>query len=392
MALNKPLDSITEKDLQELVGKVPERKMIEYKLSLPGNSDSERKEFLADVSSFANAAGGDLLYGIRAESGTPVEVRGVVEGIDLDAKKLNLENMIRDGIRPRCRVKIEGITLSSGAAVLIIRVPKSWASPHMVIFGNHAKFYSRNSAGKYQLDVDELRAAFLISETRAERIRNFRADRLGKIVADEVPISSDGPERLVIHIVPIGSFDPGANMDLSPLLADPAFHIGPISGTAGSVQRINFDGFFVQGRKSKPGSIVPCSYLQVYRNGTIEAVDADYLSRGRDDRLIAGGFEEMLLEKLKNYLSVQQRLGVQPPIFVMLSLLGVLGYEMCVPPEYGFGTHPIDRDALILSEIMIESFDHDLAQEMKPAFDQIWNAAGWPGSISYDKNGRWIRC
>ena len=64
MSLNKPLDQIEERDLQELLaGQVSEHKTLEYKLALPGNSDSERKEFLADVSSFANAAGGDLIYG-----------------------------------------------------------------------------------------------------------------------------------------------------------------------------------------------------------------------------------------------------------------------------------------------------------------------------------------
>jgi len=153
MALNKALESVTENDLQELLGKVPEEKTIEYKLALPGNSESQRKEFLADVSSFANAAGGDLIYGIRAAAGVPTEVCGLQE-IDLDAKKLELENVIRDGIRPRIPgVGIRGVPLTSGV-VIIIRIPKSWASPHMVIFGKHDRFYSRNSAGKFRLDVD----------------------------------------------------------------------------------------------------------------------------------------------------------------------------------------------------------------------------------------------
>ncbi|MCK5240903.1 ATP-binding protein [bacterium] len=43
---------------------IQESRTIEYKESLPGNSDQDKREFLADISSFANAAGGDLLYGI----------------------------------------------------------------------------------------------------------------------------------------------------------------------------------------------------------------------------------------------------------------------------------------------------------------------------------------
>ncbi|MCD6594362.1 ATP-binding protein, partial [bacterium] len=61
----KNIDQISEEDLQALIdNSVLEGKTIEYKQSLPGNSDSDKKEFLADISSFANASGGDLIYGI----------------------------------------------------------------------------------------------------------------------------------------------------------------------------------------------------------------------------------------------------------------------------------------------------------------------------------------
>ncbi len=61
----KPLDKIEKPDIDALVANaVSERRTIEYKLVLPENADSNKKEFLADVSSFANAAGGDLLFGV----------------------------------------------------------------------------------------------------------------------------------------------------------------------------------------------------------------------------------------------------------------------------------------------------------------------------------------
>lgn len=81
MALNRPLDSVEESDLQELIdNQVPEGKTIEYKEALPGNSDGDKKEFLADVSSFANAAGGDLIFGYF-----PINCNGC----DSDSRKLN---------------------------------------------------------------------------------------------------------------------------------------------------------------------------------------------------------------------------------------------------------------------------------------------------------------
>jgi hypothetical protein len=55
--LNKPLDAIGGTDLQALVdNQVREIKTIDYKVALPGNSDADKKEFLYDVSSLADAA------------------------------------------------------------------------------------------------------------------------------------------------------------------------------------------------------------------------------------------------------------------------------------------------------------------------------------------------
>ncbi len=78
MLFNKPLTEIDENDLHVLIDdKVAERKTIEYKRDLPRNSYKDRKEFLADVSSFANTVGGYLIYGIDAKQGIPVDLCGV---------------------------------------------------------------------------------------------------------------------------------------------------------------------------------------------------------------------------------------------------------------------------------------------------------------------------
>ena len=50
----KPFESITEEDLQTLVDEeISESKTIDYKRDNYGNDDSEKKEFLKDISSFA---------------------------------------------------------------------------------------------------------------------------------------------------------------------------------------------------------------------------------------------------------------------------------------------------------------------------------------------------
>lgn len=49
--MGKALDDITRSDIERLLtAKVEEGRNIEYKLALPGDTDKEKKEFLADVS------------------------------------------------------------------------------------------------------------------------------------------------------------------------------------------------------------------------------------------------------------------------------------------------------------------------------------------------------
>jgi hypothetical protein len=186
--VNIPLDSVTEAALQGLVyNQVSELRVIEYKSELPGGTDDHKKEFLSDVCSFANVSGGDLVYGIMEEAGLPEALVGVNLS-DADAEIRKLENLIRDGIEPRIPgVSSRAISLTNGNSVLVIRVPRSFAKPHVVNFKRRWRFYTRSSAGKYPMNVGEVRSAFVLSESIAERIRSFRADRLSLITADQGP-------------------------------------------------------------------------------------------------------------------------------------------------------------------------------------------------------------
>lgn len=371
-----------ENDLQELVdNQIPESKTIDQKESLTGNSDLDKKEFLADVSSFANAAGGYLIYGMRENSGIASELCGL-ENINADAEIRRLENIIRDGIKPRIPgVSLWAIPLRTSRDAIIIHIPMSWASPHMVTFKNDSKFHSRNSAGKYQLDVSELRAAFVLSETTTERIRNFRIERLSKIIAGETPVLLNETAKIILHIIPFGAFNPAARFDVSSLASDVG-KLQPISAL-GWETRHNFDGYLSFKNQ--------LTYLQVFRNGIIEAVDASIMEpKGSELTIPSLTFERKLLDALPRFLAIQRQLGVEPPLFIILSLLGVSGYTMGVNTSR-LDTYPIDRDALLLPEIILEKFDCNPSEVMRPIFDAIWNAAGWPRSMNYNENGERVK-
>ena len=241
---------------------------------LPGNTDSEKKKFLADVSSFANAVGGDLVYGVLQDSGTgfPKELRGLdVQNIDQEI--LRLDSMIRSGINPRIpTVRIQRISLSNSKTVVIVRVQKSWISPHRVTLQGHDKFYSRSTNGKYELDVTELRIAFNLSGTSVERIRSFRQDRISRIFANETPVPFKEGAKIILHLIPITAFDPSQQLDVQEI-ASHQQKLMPMIWSSGNY-RYNLDGFLSY---SAGNSTRTHSYVQMFRNGIIEAVEGTLL-------------------------------------------------------------------------------------------------------------------
>lgn len=389
---NIDLDSIEESDLQRLVdNRVSEKKTIEFKASLPGNTDSKKKDFLAGVSSFANALGGDLICGIKERAGKASEVCGI-QIDDSDAAILRIENMILDGVEPRIPgISTRAIPLEESRVAIIVRIPRSWALPHMVKFKKHTRFYSRTSAGKYPLDVQEMRALFVLSETTTERIRNFRVERIGNIVARETPVLLEENPKIVLHIVPIGAFDPAKKYDLS-LIAQNPTSIRPM-GVSSWSHRYNFDGFLTFGHSSQTAGSP--SYFQIFHNGSIESVNSRLLrSRGNNRIIPSLSYERDLIEVLRSSISTQRELNIEPPLFVMLSLLEVSGYTMAIDTtRYSIDEdeiQPIDRDVLMVPEVLIEHFDCSAADVLKPAFDAVWNAAGLPRSMNYDDDGNWL--
>lgn len=385
--LDKPFQNIVEADLTGLIdNKVVERKTLEYKLGLPGNKDAERKEFLADVSSFANAAGGLLFYGIESKDGIPTQLVGI-ERDRVDAEKLRIEGMTRDGIAPRIiSVRVEDVPLTSGKSILAISIPKSIQAPHMVTFGNHAKFYTRNSSGKYQMDVFELRNAFRLFGNLTEQIREFRLYRTSKIISGELPIQLLDEPPIVIHSVPLLTFDSITQVDPASLESR-INELEPIKGHGGVgwSPGYNLDGFM--SFSSLPEGTV-AYYMQIFRNGAIEVVDTLTLSRGQK-QIPHDIVEREIIDNVERLVTLQRSLGITPPLAIFISLLKIKDFE--IPPSRFFPlrkqTKIVDND-LLFREIIIENDRVDYPSLLKPTFDTLWNAAGWARSRNYDEQGK----
>lgn len=448
--LGRSIDEIDEAFLQSLVDdKITEMKTLDYKRQLPcryddganrfiwpGKESSKKRqkiEFLKDISSFANADGGVIIYGIDDKhTGIPQKLVGLnIKDEHAERLKNTIDGIIRSGIAPRIErvnypptlidVKILEDGVETLKKVFIIEIPRSWRAPHCVTSGDHNRFWSRSTAvGKYEMDVNQLRDAFILSETRTEKIRGFRDERISNLMVNKTPVefisTHENPEdfknniinimvkrgatKIALHLVPFNSFDPATRYDLKDIYAN-SHKIRPMlygEPRFNPPTRYNLDGILTYSPTNK--SRLVDSYTQLFRNGTIEAVEGgshiDYNELFVNIRTLwIDPFERELIESLKLYLDALKTLQVKLPIYLFLTLLGVKGVAIYYNGVPGI-KHKIDRDELLIPEVCIKSYEdagsyNDVAEHiLKDCFDAIWNACGYSGSKNYDKNGKYV--
>lgn len=220
----------------------------------------------------------------------------------------------------------------------------------------------------------------------ADQLKAFRSERVGTILASEAPVPMEEGARVVLHVVPAGAFEPKAALDLS-ILQTTAGGLGPSHGGSYGPLRYNFDGLL---NVASSGDLAH-SYVQIFHHGGVGAVNSSLL-RKRDERprIPSLTFEKELRRIVIGSLPLLQKLGAEPSLYIMLSLLRVKGYYMGFSrADFYEEGHPIDRGDLLVPEVVLESFEGDIERAMRPAFDRVWNASGLARSLNYDEHGKW---
>jgi hypothetical protein len=392
--IEKPIDKIEKIDIESLVtARVSERKTLEYKLQLPTNQTDDKREFLYDVSSFANTVGGDIVFGIADErdsagrpTGMPMPPQGLTQE-NLSSEILRMENLVRDGIDPRI-AGIEWLPIPGfpSGPILIMRIPRSWIAPHMVTFGGASRFYARNSVGKYPLNVGEIRSAFLASSALGENLRRFRFERIAKAIENDLPLPLGEGAKILLHLVPLSALDPTSAHDVITGSVDLQLRLEPMSAPGGWNRRYNFDGLMTY-----PSGVA--SYAQLFRSGIIEAAEGELFKWSQDGKSIpTTASEDEILKAVRRYLRLQRELGVLLPIAVLLTLIGVKGFVLSLPNRYLVHMRTgIDRDVLPIPEVLVQSYEASEHEILRPVFNALWQSGGFQNSFSYDENGNWRR-
>jgi len=384
------IEEVSPAHIASLVSnKFAEGKILEYKEKLPEGADAAKKEFLADVCSFANSSGGDIIYGIRDQrdsagkaTGIPGQVVGL-SGVNFSGELARLEAIIRDGIKPRIpNAQIKHLEIQGQGSIVIVRIGQSWIKPHMVVYGGTSRFYSRHSTGKYQLDVQEIGQAFAEQRSLGEQLRNWRTDRIARLLSGETPVQLDGPSKLLVHFVPASALAGQQSAGLWPVPDEVRNLFRPSSLSSSTAWRYNADGFLVYSLKGAEGC---ASYVQMFRNGCLEYGDGYILNAGNEVgkavSIPSSSFEDKLVGIFGNAVLALNRLDVRDPVYLSVVLIGVQGMRLSRDGISFYHTdvqHTFDRPIIQTPEVQIDRTEQlPYRNSLLPIVDSIWQANGY---------------
>lgn len=392
----KPFDDVTYEDILALIPDVSENRRLDYKQALPNDSEKSVKDFLADVCALANSAGGYLVFGVEEErdednkpNGIPKAVCGVGD-INEDATVLKWQTRISQAIEPTLiqhRIRfIHGF--EDGGSVMVVYIQKSLFTPHRVNYQGKKEFYLRHDSGNLPMDMPQIRHAFVEGKEVPQRIDEFRRQRVMQILAGETPIPLlDEWTVFVGHLLPLSHFASDAAVDVTTLGRHSTVNIMSRSVGGG---RLNADGFLFTHGVSEDYSR---GYLQVHRSGAIEFVATHHDIPSKTQRgtlgLASQWQEKGFIASVASSLDILRGLGVQPPVYIGLSVLRVKGVVMIRPQRYFDEGDLIDKDHLIVPVVTSETLDEPVDRLLRPAFDAVWQASGLATSPYYNEDGDW---
>jgi len=286
------------------------------------------------------------------------------------------------------------VSIQAGGNVLIIRAPRSYTAPHRVIRDGGRRFWARSAAGKYEPDVNELRTLFNAGPQLADRIRNFRLDRIAKIAVGDTPVQTMKRGTLIIHIVPLSAFDTIAALPLQEIQRNFSSFV-PLGSRTAQAARINFDGV-LKTSNADAQATENRAYAQLFRNGIIETLTSTMLPS--NDSGIIANFDDSLIYEIMRNLRDLAAVGVEPPYALLVSLIGVAGarFNTARSPGHNWAgdySEILDRDQYHFDEVIFETLptnEAECAGVMRPVLDQIANAGGNAKSRIFDDQGNYI--
>jgi hypothetical protein len=227
------------------------------------------------------------------------------------------------------------------------------------------------------------------------RIETFHQERAGKLnsTMPQIPVLDGG--KLLMHIVPLQTFDEAQPQAFAKLCANPE-RFPPFVDTRPRDHKINFDGLFTgsnAGGIGKPQR----AYVYVFRSGAVEAV-ASSLARGRNHSMIQlPNIQCMIIHYARIYTTALEASGIRPPFAITVSLIGVKNMrllqdfiENALLEDLPYG--PLDKDVFYFGNAIMKQVPEDdnlSAKMLNPVLSHLANAAHLATSPYFDADGNY---
>jgi len=392
-------ENLSVETLQDAVDEgYPEGKELEFKRELKPENSGHKAKLFAEVTSFANSGGGDLVIGIVDEEGSATGL-WPIQYDDVDTARDRWVNIIKrntDPEIPQHLIEIQPIYVGgelseyidencpvSTGHILVIRVRRSWRAPHRETVNN--RFYERSASGNSELDTGSIRRAMLQGEVFAERAKEFRDNRISAIAADELPFPLRELPKVVVHLMPSNNFgvepliDPQnanpwntAEDEIAPQLLSP-------NQSKGNWERFTEEGYLAAARQSQYENRIS-KYTLTFRSGTIEAMTTSPAVLHSDPNYISSPNLRNCLEQVfEDYWRFIEDAGGAYPFYFFVSIVGAKGLPVCTEDQVRWPDEleMIDREIVRIPALIINSPAEEVEEHINQILDRVANASGF---------------
>jgi len=338
-------------------------------------------KLLKVICSFANSNGGKIVLGIEEdEKHNP---KGFCD-VGVSREQFEMwEQSFRSKIATQTMPVLYGIQvyheIIDEKNIILIVVPRSAIKPHAFHTGSRDEFYIRNGNQSLLMRYNDLKNSFQALEYTQRKIHEFRDQRISFILNGDLDASLPTDTSLVIHVVPEWSLDEANFLDLRKCRNNQDFiNISP--STLGS-PIFNSDGLL---NVHDNGNRSYSSYVQIFTNGSIEAVEVRLMNDYRD-RTICNWhkIEKDVVQRIFSYCKGLSKLGVTPTFHISISLLNTKGKKAIID---SFGDTSSNLKINIVKTPFVKwSDDSSFPEAMFPILTTLAHTFGLSKSSFYDK-------
>lgn len=366
--IGRLLDEITLADILALqtLGR-SEGRTLDFKECFPKADHKGVRDFLADVTAFANTEGGDIIIGVREDkNGVAAEIIGI-DSSGLDEGLRRIDDQLRSCVDPRVpQFHAREIPLGNGRVVLVIRVGASLIAPHRVVFEKSSRFYRRANRGNYEMSTTELRQAFAASSDLPARIRDLHQKAVVASQGEGMPCRVRPGPTAILTIAPVSVLRAARDVNVTRELA-----ILPPRHTSDIRMIVGLDGVIVHSPiDEKTGSVR--SWSVNHRLGYVDlAWSIGHVDR-EGHKLV---WPKYFVPELKGIIPpIMARLrnhGIEGPWIAMLTITGAKDYRMIAGDDWV--SDIAWQDPAYLGQIINDTLT---PEDLKPLTQAFWRLFG----------------